>query len=120
MSSTPGLTENTRLLHFTAKLLQRDIKGDIWVDDNLTHRVTSAIDQRVRAGPAVACSTRCSIPGDPRVAERERWFLSRNWRRWLHTSGALHAHGIHPAGSHLVRTMIHPSVCGLPGTLGNG
>ena len=37
MAATTSFSKDTRLLHFAAKLLQRDIKGDSGVDDNLAH-----------------------------------------------------------------------------------
>lgn len=42
--------------------------------------LTSAIGW-YHAESGVAGSNRYSTPGDLRVAERERWFLFRNWRR---------------------------------------
>src|SRR5581483_6741510 len=35
--ATTRLSQNTCLLYFTTKLFQRDIKGKMGVDDNLTH-----------------------------------------------------------------------------------
>lgn len=77
--------------------------------------LTSAID-RYRADSGVAGSNRYNIPDDPRVAEKEQWFLFRNWRRWPGTWDVLLAR----AGFRLVRMMIPLPVCERRGTLGNG
>ena len=47
---------------------------------------TSAIDW-YDGHSGVVDSNHCNRPVDPRVVEREPWFLSHNWHKWPNTWG---------------------------------
>jgi hypothetical protein len=50
--------------------------------DGMYYSSITSVSDRYHADSGVVGSNHCSTPGDPRVVEREQWFLFRNWRRW--------------------------------------
>lgn len=79
------------------------------------HMLLTSASDCSHAGSGVVGNSRYNKPVDPRVVEKEPWFLFRNWRRWPDTWDEILAR----AGCRLGRRTIPPLVCGQLGILGN-